>query len=291
MFEVQGNSQFTGNLTATETVSAKALQAKELKLINLFSETGGVDIFGMATFAGLYIRPQNRTTPTMQFTDQKAIMPEAVVTSQLELRALTGNTTRMLTVDKDGRVGTQAIANVPYFPTLGGTGTRMVVADKDGNLSTQAVPTVVNPRTVSGSNVSYTPGNVGIGKPAGTERLEVQGNMRVMGNIQVLNGNNRTNLRLNADGTIRCRSININATWADYVFQKEYNLMPISQVKSYIEQNGKLPGVPSSKVIENEGLEVGTILKIQMEKIEEQMLYIIELKEQIDSLKAKIFNE
>jgi hypothetical protein len=139
--------------------------------------------------------------------------------------------------------------------------------------------------------MNYTAGNIGIGKAAGTERVEVQGNMRVFGNIEILNNTNRTNLRLNADGTIRCRSININATWADYVFEKNYSLMPLNEVKSYIDKNGKLPGVPSSKFIEKEGLEVGNILKIQMEKIEEQMLYIIQLKEQIDNLNAKVKNE
>jgi len=48
-----------------------------------------------------------------------------------------------------------------------------------------------------------------------------------------------------------------------------------------------LPNVPSAKQVEEEGLSLGEISKIQQEKIEELTLYIIELSKRIENLEAK----
>lgn len=70
--------------------------------------------------------------------------------------------------------------------------------------------------------------------------------------------------------------VSLSSTWADYVFNKDYNLKSLQEVEQFINQNGHLPNVPSAKKIEEEGIELGEMTKIQQEKIEELTLYLIE---------------
>lgn len=93
-------------------------------------------------------------------------------------------------------------------------------------------------------------------------------------------------------GGILTDEIRVRTGWADYVFQKGYDLKTLEEVESYINENGHLPNVPSAEVVEQEGLEIGNIVKIQQEKIEELTLYIIsqekrmkKFEEEIDELK------
>ncbi|MCG8701834.1 MAG: hypothetical protein MI922_27520, partial [Bacteroidales bacterium] len=72
--------------------------------------------------------------------------------------------------------------------------------------------------------------------------------------------------------------------WPDYVFESDYQRMPINELKTYIEENGHLPKVKSADEIEQEGLGISEASKMMMEKIEELTLYIIELQEQINEL-------
>jgi len=73
--------------------------------------------------------------------------------------------------------------------------------------------------------------------------------------------------------------------WADYVFDKKYDLKSIDEVEKFITKNGHLPNVPSAKEIEKEGLDLGKMDAKLLEKIEELTLYVIELKKEIDNLK------
>lgn len=76
--------------------------------------------------------------------------------------------------------------------------------------------------------------------------------------------------------------------WADFVFEKDYKLLPLTEVQQYITQHKHLPDVPSAEELAKKGLEVGEMQKIQMQKIEELMLYLLEQKKEIDTLKQRI---
>lgn len=114
------------------------------------------------------------------------------------------------------------------------------------------------------SRVTVTPnGNVGIGTISPTERLSVNGNIRTQKVIVTESG------------------------WPDYVFNSSYQLPPLESVSIFIKENKHLPGMTSAVIIEKEGLDVGEIVKQQQQKIEELMLYIIEMKKEIEMIKAK----
>lgn len=75
------------------------------------------------------------------------------------------------------------------------------------------------------------------------------------------------------------------ASWPDYVFEKNYQLRPLGEVRKFIEDNSHLPGIPSAAQIEKEGIQLGDMSKRLMEKVEELTLYILQLQDQIDALK------
>lgn len=93
------------------------------------------------------------------------------------------------------------------------------------------------------------------------------------------------------DGTVRAREIFVQAstvTFPDYVFKSDYQLLPLSELESYIKTNQHLPNVPSAKSVEKNGIGIGKLTKIQLEKIEELTLYIIELQKQLNTQKQQL---
>ncbi|MBS1534434.1 MAG: hypothetical protein JST78_05095 [Bacteroidetes bacterium] len=101
---------------------------------------------------------------------------------------------------------------------------------------------------------------------------------------------NVSNYRLFVTGGILADEVRVNlssgGTWADYVFAKGYNLKPLTEVEQFIKNEGHLPNVPSAKQIQEDGIALGEMAKIQQEKIEELTLYIIALNKEIQALKA-----
>ncbi|MDP1621266.1 MAG: hypothetical protein Q8M08_02900 [Bacteroidales bacterium] len=96
--------------------------------------------------------------------------------------------------------------------------------------------------------------------------------------------------KLFVEGGIKAREIRVTVSaFADHVFDKDYSLISIPDLESFISANHRLPGIPSAReVFENDGIEIGAMQVRLLEKIEEQSLYIISLQHQIDELKSLI---
>lgn len=86
-------------------------------------------------------------------------------------------------------------------------------------------------------------------------------------------------------------ALSSGGTWADYVFHKDYDLKPLSEVERFIEANGHLPNVPSAAEVKADGINVADMARIQQEKIEELTLYIIQLNKKLELLEAKMGNK
>ena len=71
-------------------------------------------------------------------------------------------------------------------------------------------------------------------------------------------------------------------SWPDYVFKSGYKLLPLNDVQSYIDQNHRLPDVPSAEQVAKDGLNLGDMNKITMQKVEELTLYLIEKDKQLN---------
>jgi hypothetical protein len=81
--------------------------------------------------------------------------------------------------------------------------------------------------------------------------------------------------------------IRLQADWADYVFAKDYKLLSLKDTEKFITENGHLPNMPSAEKVKAEGVELGNIVTLQQEKIEELTLHLIEQDKQIEELKAQ----
>lgn len=96
-------------------------------------------------------------------------------------------------------------------------------------------------------------------------------------------------LQLEQDGLLRTRRVRVDLdSWADYVFKEDYEVKSLEETKKYIQENGHLPGVPSEKEIVEDGLDIGDMQKVQMEKLEELYLHIMDMDEQMKVMQAEI---
>jgi hypothetical protein len=94
------------------------------------------------------------------------------------------------------------------------------------------------------------------------------------------------NYKLAVDGKVACEEVKVELSqnWPDYVFNNDYKLMSLAEVQKFIDVNKHLPNIPSAATIEKEGLKVGEMQLLMMEKIEELTLYIIEQNKRITAL-------
>ena len=74
------------------------------------------------------------------------------------------------------------------------------------------------------------------------------------------------------------------ADWADYVFEENYKLHSLEEVKSFVQENKHLPNVPSAKDVNEHGYELQLMDAKLLEKIEELYLLTIQLNEEKNNL-------
>ncbi|MFT5822282.1 MAG: hypothetical protein ACI8ZM_003538 [Crocinitomix sp.] len=103
-----------------------------------------------------------------------------------------------------------------------------------------------------------------------------------------IGGQNISAYRLFVKGGILADEVRVRTGWADYVFADEYKLPTLAEVGAFIDENGHLPNVPSAAQVEEEGIEIGEITRIQQEKIEELTLYLIEIQKELELMKIRL---
>ncbi len=94
------------------------------------------------------------------------------------------------------------------------------------------------------------------------------------------------NYKLFVEGGILTEKVKValrnTANWADYVFEKNYDLMPLKNVEEYIAKHKHLPGIESADELAKNGLDIADMQSKHMAKIEELTLYIIEQNKAIE---------
>ncbi|MEM7298461.1 MAG: hypothetical protein AAF391_09385 [Bacteroidota bacterium] len=114
----------------------------------------------------------------------------------------------------------------------------------------------------------YAYGKVGIGTTSPTEKLEV-------------------------NGTIRSKEVKVEASgWPDYVFEESYELWTLEETEAFIKENKHLPEIPSAEEIEANGVQLGEMNRLLLQKIEELTLSMIKMnklhKKEIEELRSQI---
>ena len=96
--------------------------------------------------------------------------------------------------------------------------------------------------------------------------------------------------RLYVEDGIACRDVLVKpGPWPDYVFEEAYHLMPLSELKTYLRSYKHLPGIPSAGDVDTKGgIEIGDLQTQIVRNMEEQALYILQLKDELDELKDRV---
>jgi hypothetical protein len=82
-------------------------------------------------------------------------------------------------------------------------------------------------------------------------------------------------------GTIRAKEVKVDLNGvADFVFDSNYKLRPLSEVEQYVKEHKHLQEIPSAKEVEQNGVSLGEMQNKLLQKVEELTLYVIELKKE-----------
>ncbi len=107
----------------------------------------------------------------------------------------------------------------------------------------------------------------------------------------ISNGNKRMELNNNEliiGVNIKAKDISVKTdVWSDYVFEDDYKLPSLEDVETHIKEKKHLPEIPSAKEIEEDGLNMAEMMALQMKKIEELTLYMIEMKKENIEMKKE----
>ena len=131
-----------------------------------------------------------------------------------------------------------------------------------------------------------------------TENFSVKGNGSTVINynvatnsdkVFVVKNGSQTLMQVTNEGILRSRGMKVNTqTWADYVFEKDYELRSLDEVKAYINENGHLPEVPSTAEVTENGVDVAQMNEILLKKVEELTLYLLQQDAKIKDLGSSI---
>lgn len=83
-------------------------------------------------------------------------------------------------------------------------------------------------------------------------------------------------------------AIKNSSDWADYVFNKDYKKMSLTEVEKFIKVNNHLPNMLSATEMVTEGNDLAKTDAKLLEKIEELTLYMIEMKKENTQMKRQI---
>ena len=160
---------------------------------------------------------------------------------------------------------------------------------EDGNDNVAMSFPKTNSRVVIGGDGTYLP----------TYKFVVRGSSRIEGDIitDAKIGIGTTSFtdggdtyKLSVAGNIRANRVKVYTAWADYVFEKNYNLPTLDEVEQHIKEKGHLKDIPSAKEVESNGIELGEMNKLLLQKVEELTLYVIEVNKELKELKSQIKN-
>ncbi len=107
-----------------------------------------------------------------------------------------------------------------------------------------------------------------------------------VGNVGI--GTKNPTRKLSVNGAVLAKEVvvsNESTHWPDYVFSSDYEPMSLGDLEAFVKANSHLPGVPSAAEVEDEGIKLGEMNAVLLQKVEELTRYVIDLQKQIDELK------
>lgn len=118
-------------------------------------------------------------------------------------------------------------------------------------------------------------------------------------NTKALAVSNTNNVSLNApdgedvfrvygSGNVECKAVKVTLQgWGDDVFEEDYELLPLGELRDFVKIYRHLPGVPSENEIISGGVDLGGMQEKMIRKIEEITLYVLELDRSLKALQEE----
>jgi len=119
-------------------------------------------------------------------------------------------------------------------------------------------------------------------------RITAKGNSYFNGGNVGIGVINPGSWKLAVNGKVRATEVKVESDWADYVFNDDYQLPTLQEVEQHIEDKGHLINIPSAAEVEANGILLGEMNKLLLEKIEELTLYILEQEKRIQMIEFQM---
>ncbi len=125
---------------------------------------------------------------------------------------------------------------------------------------------------------------------ANGERLVISRDQNTAQGLSIYNGKvgigmANPDYKLDVFGTVHAKEVKVDLNFPpqDIVFESDYNLPTLQEVKKFITKNKHLPEIPSGAEMEENGIDLSVMNMKLLKKIEELTLYQIELLEKVEA--------
>ncbi|TXN36138.1 hypothetical protein FVB32_16400 [Flagellimonas hymeniacidonis] len=222
---------------------------------------------------------QPPTAPTLSSTSQTETIADLSWSGATDNIGVTG-----YKIFKDGALEA-TLSNVNTYQVTG------LVASTAYNFTATALDAAGNESVVSNA-VSITTNSSGGGSSGGGSSVwsEAGSVASYTGDIAVGTSTVPTGYKMAIDGKLITEEVKVqlSGNWPDYVFAEDYNLPSLEEIQKHIKEKGHLPNIPSAKEVEENGIQLGEMNRLLLEKIEELTLYLLELKKENQNQQKEI---
>ncbi|WP_420602827.1 fibronectin type III domain-containing protein [Flagellimonas sp.] len=241
------------------------VNGQEPTIMELLNPSGGSDT-------------QNPTAPTLSNTGQTDTTVDLSWSGATDNVGVTG-----YKIFKDNSLET-TLGNVTSYQVTG------LAASTTYSFTITSLDAVGNESSASNS-ISVTTNASSGGGGGSSIWLEANSVASYSGDVGIGTNAVPSGYKLAVEGKIRTREIRVDQdTWPDYVFKEGYDLPSLEEIQKHIAEKGHLPNIPSAKEVKANGADLGEMDKLLLEKVEEMMLYIIELKKENKAQQIEIEN-
>lgn len=162
----------------------------------------------------------------------------------------------------------------------------------NANMHNTTVTDLTTSSLMVNSNAYFNGTSVFTGFIGGTE-VKVLGKLAIGGGSTPASfkksSGNFSDWALSVDGNIVSKKAIVQiSSWADKVFLPNYKLMSLSEIDAFVQAHKHLPEIPSEKEIIENGVDVGEMNKLLLQKVEELTLHLIDLDKKYKSLEAQV---
>ncbi|WP_190808395.1 DUF2341 domain-containing protein [Flagellimonas sp. S3867] len=173
-----------------------------------------------------------------------------------------------------GNVGTYAVTGLMASTTYSFTITALDAAGNEGPASTAISVTT-----------DASSGGGGSGSSVWSEANSVAS---YSGDVAIGTTTVPTGYKMAIDGKLITEEVKVqlSGNWPDYVFMEDYDLPTLEKIQKHIKEKGHLPNIPSAKEVEENGVELGEMNRLLLEKIEELTLYMLQQQNELKKHKS-----